>query len=196
MTPVATLALALVLLWFPLWVFRARDARLAGFDQRAWPAGRSVLLTIADALRASLATGLLIRLGPELARVEMLGRWQEAAMVSGAAAVGLLIQCLVWRDEDFVFAPVPYMLGIVAVAAHPIVLVIALPLAVGTGLALRAWAAAFIGGGVGLALVGLAVSQQDWRQGLLVGLALSFPVLVSMVAGRHLGWLRRQLSAS
>jgi hypothetical protein len=196
MSPVLTLALALVILWFPLWVFRARGARLAGFDQRAWPTGWNVVVTVWDGIRAAMATGLLIRLGPELARVDILGRWQDAAFVAVAVAVGLIVQCLVWRDEDHVFAPVPYLLGVVAVAAHPIVLAIVLPLAVGTGLAVRAWAAAFIGGGMGMALVGLAVTQQDWRQGLLVGLTLCFPVLLSMVAGRHLGWLRRPFRAS
>ncbi len=111
--------------------------------------------------------------------------------MSVAAALGLLIQTLVWRDEDFVFAPVPYALGLLAGLAHPIVLVIVLPLAIGSAMAVRAWAAGLLAGGVGLAAVGLAVTQQDWRLGLLSGISFCLPVLISAMAGRHMGWPRK-----
>jgi hypothetical protein len=65
-------------------------------------------------------------------------------------------------------------------------------LAVGGALALRAWSAGFIAGGAGLLLAGLAVEQQDWHISSLVGLALGAPVLLSVLAGRHLGWAKRQ----
>ena len=164
---------------------------MSGFDQRAWPRGLALLLAVVDAARASAGAWLLLRGLPGLPPIAALGRWQDPAFVAAAIAVGLLIQTLVWRDEDFVFAPVPYALGLVATLAHPIVLVIVLPLAVGSAMAIRAWAAGLLGLGVGLAAVGLAVTQQDWRVGLLCGTAFCFPVLVSAMAGRHLGWPRK-----
>lgn len=191
MSSSVSVALALFLLWFPLWVLHARTARLAGFDQRAWPAGRNVILAILDALRASVGAWLLMHWLPEVARVAPLGRWQDSAFLAGAVAVGLLIQTLAWCDEDHAFTPVPYMLGLVAAVAHPLVLVIALPLAIGGALALRAWSAGLLAGGLGLAGVGLAVTQQDWRRSLLVGVVCCLPVLVSVMAGRHLGWPRK-----
>jgi len=191
MTHAALIALGLGLLFFPLWLLRARASRLAGFDQRALPRGLNLPLTVLDAGRAYGAAWLLLRGLPGLERIGAMGRWQEAALMAGAVAVGLLIQTLVWRDEDFVFAPVPYMLGLLAAFSHPIVLVIVLPLAIGSAMAVRAWAAGLLGGGIGLGVVGLAVTQQDWRLGLLCGVAFCLPVLVSAMAGRHLGWPRK-----
>lgn len=188
MTPHVSIALGLGLLLLPLWSLRARNSRLVGFEQRAWPSGaRSVALTIVDVVRAALGAGLLIRHLPELQRFEWLGHWQDATALAVAATGGLLVQTLVWRDDDFSFAPVFYGLGLAAVVAHPIVLAISLPLALGGALALRAWAGGFLGAGAGLAAVGLAVEQQDWRRSLLMGLVLCSPVLVSVLAGRHLG---------
>lgn len=191
MTHAALLALGLGLLLFPLWLLRARASRLAGFDQRAWPRGLNLPLAFADAGRAYAGAWLVLRGLPGLDRVVALGRWQEAAFMAAAVAAGLLIQTLAWRDEDFVFAPVPYLLGLLAAFSHPIVLVIVLPLAIGSAMAVRAWAAGLLGGGIGLAAVGLAVTQQDWRLGLLCGVAFCLPVLVSAMAGRHLGWPRK-----
>ncbi len=191
MTHPALIAIGLGLLCFPLWLLRPPLSRLAGFDQRAWPRGRNLVLTIVDVVRASAGAKLLLNGLPGLERVAALGLWQEAAFMAAAILLGLLVQTLVWRDEDFVFAPVPYMLGLVIALAHPIVLVIALPLAVGSGMAIRAWAAGILGGGIGLAVVGLAVTQQDWRMGLLCGVIFCVPVLISALAGRHMGWPRK-----
>lgn len=183
-----TVAVGLGLLWLPLWLLRKRGARLSGFDQRTWPKGVNLPISVLDAVRASAGTWVLIHVAPDLPKVAGLGRWQEAAFLGAAIAIGLVIQTLAWRDEDFVFTPVPYLLGIVSAVAHPIVLVIALPLAVGSALALRAWAAGLLAGGAGLAAVGLAVTEQDWRRAVFVGVAICFPVLTSVMAGRHMGW--------
>ena len=191
MTHPALIAIGLGLLCFPLWLLRPRLSRLAGFDQRAWPRGRNLVLAIVDVARASAGVKLLLNGLPGLERIPALGSWQEAAFMAAAVLLGLLVQTLVWRDEDFVFAPVPYMLGLVIALAHPIVLVIALPLAVGSGMAIRAWAAGILGSGIGLAVVGLAVTQQDWRMGLLCGVVFCVPVLISALAGRHMGWPRK-----
>jgi hypothetical protein len=137
-------------------------------------------LAVIDAVRASAGAWLLLRGLPGLPPIATLGRWQDAGFLAAAIAIGLLIQTLVWRDEDYVFAPVPYALGLVAAIAHPIVLAIVLPLAVGSAMAVRAWAAGLLGLGFGLAGVGL-----------LCGIAFCFPVLVSTMAGRHFGWPRK-----
>lgn len=187
-----TLAAGLFLLVFPLWAFRAKGARLVGFEQRAWPSGRNLALAMLDAGRASVGASLVLRSVSTLPAMEVLGRWQEPVYIAAAIALGLVSQALAWRDEDYLFAPVSYALGVVAVLAYPVVLVIALPLAVGGALALRAWAAGFLAGGAGLMGAGLAVEQQDWRVSSLLGLAFGTPVLVSVLAGRHLGWARRQ----
>lgn len=191
MTHTVFIVLGLGLLLFPLWLLRARGSRLAGFDQREWPKGRNLLLFLVDALRSSGAVWLLMQGLPGLKKVPGLGVWQDAAVLGGAIAIGLLVQAFAWRDEDFAFAPVPYMLGLLSIIAHPIVLVIVLPLALGASMALRAWAAGLLACGAGLAAVGLAVTQQDWRVGLLVGVAFFMPVLGSVMAGRHLGWPRK-----
>lgn len=191
MSSQVSVGFALVLLWFPLWVLRVRVARLSGFDQRAWPKGRHLPLAVLDAIRASFGAWVLLRMLPELPRIEPLGRWQEPALLAAAVAVALAIETLSWRDEDFVFAPVPFLLGLVAAVAHPIVLAIVLPFWIGGSLAVRAWASGFLAAGLGLAAVGLAVSQQDWRLSLLIGLSFCVPVLSSVMAGRHLGWPKK-----
>lgn len=191
MTHSVLIVSGLGLLCFPLWLLRPRGIGLSGFDQRGWPRGLALLLAVIDVARASAGAWLLLRALPHLPQIAVLGRWQAPAFVAAAVAVGLLVQTLTWRDEDFVFAPVPYALGLVVAIAHPIVLAIILPMAVGSAMAIRAWAAGLLGLGVGLAAVGLAVTQQDWRIGLLCGIAFCFPVLVSAMAGRHLGWPRK-----
>lgn len=185
------LVLGSVLLAWPLWLFRVRGARLSGFDQRAWPKGRNLLLSVLDAARASVGAWVLMKGLPGLRHIEGLGRWQEAALLGGAVGLGLAIQCLSWWDDDFVFAPVPYLLGVVAAVAHPIVLIIVLPLWIGGALAIRAWAAGFLAAGIGFGGVGLAVTEQDWRRAILIGLTFCVPVVTSVMAGRHLGWPKK-----
>lgn len=191
MTHLALIASGIGLLCLPIWLLRPKGARLAGFDQRSWPRGLALFLTIIDAARASVGAWLLLRGLPDLAQSGALGRWQTPVLMAAAVAVGLLIQTMAWRDEDFVFAPIGYALGVVAAVAHPIVLAITLPLAIGSSLAVRAWAAGLAGLGVGLAAVGLAVTGQEWRISLLCGVAFCFPVLVSVMVGRHLGSPRK-----
>ena len=71
------------------------------------------------------------------------------------------------------------------------VMVIGLPLAVGAALAVRAWSAGFIGAGVAVAGVGLMIETQDVRRALLLGVAVNVPVVVSVMAGRHMGGPRK-----
>lgn len=187
-----SIVVGLILLCFPLWLARVRGARLSGFDQRAWPKGRNLLLAVLDTFRASAAAWILVNVFRELPPNDALGRWFEPALMAGAVAIGLVIQTLAWLDEDYVLAPVPFLVGVLAVVAHPIVLVIVLPLWIGSSLAVRSWASGFIAGGMGVAGVGLAVSQQeDWRLTVLIGLTFFVPVLTSVMAGRHLGWPKK-----
>jgi hypothetical protein len=189
--PPITLVFALLLLWAPLWVLRAKAARLTGFEQRNWPGGRNAALAFADTLRASVGSWLLWQSVPELPRVVYPVGAQEPLVFGAVLMIGLVVQTLVWRDEDFVFAPVTYALGVVCFVAHPVVLLIILPLAVGSAFAMRAWAAGLLGGGIGLIFVGLLVEQQDWRLAVLTGLSLCATVLLSLLVGRHFGWARR-----
>ena len=149
------------------------------------------MLAICDVLRAAAGAGLLVRMPVDLPVLDGLGVWENPLLVGVAVALGFAVQTLVWRDDDHAFAPVAFGLGVAATAMHPLVLAIALPLAIGTAIAVRAWAAGFIAAGVGLVGVGLAVEQQDWRLGLFVGTAFFVPVLISLMAGRHLGWPRK-----
>jgi hypothetical protein len=191
MPPLFFQILGILLLFFPLWTLRAKGARLGGFDHRVWPGGRNLVLAIFDVLRAAAGAGLLVRRPVDLPMLEGLGIWANPLVVGIAVALGFAVQSLAWRDDDHAFAPVAFGLGVAATAMHPLVLVIVLPLAIGTAIAVRAWAAGFIAAGVGLVGVGLVVEQQDWRLGLLVGTAFFVPVMISLMAGRHLGWPRK-----
>lgn len=185
------LALALVLLWSPLWMMRAKGTRLSGFDQRTWPRGRLLALAMVDVIRASVGVWALMQVLPDLPTILPVGAWQAPAFLALAIGVGLVVETLSWRDDDYVLAPVPFLLGAVSAAAHPIVLVIVLPLWIGGSLALRSWASGILALGLGLGGVGLAVSQQDWRRAALVGMASALPVLASIMAGRHMGWPKK-----
>jgi hypothetical protein len=77
------------------------------------------------------------------------------------------------------------------VLVHPLVLIIGLPLAIGSALAIRAWSAGFIGASVGLIGVGLMVQSADWRRALAIGVVANTPVLFSVLFGRHVGTPRK-----
>jgi hypothetical protein len=179
-------------LWlFPLWLFHAKDARLGNFDQRSWPRGTNLALTVIDLVRAAVGANLLARglLGLPIPRGGP--EWLGEVWVAAALALALAVQTLSWRDEDYVRAPVAFLLGALLVLIHPLVMAIGLLLAVGTALAVRAWSAGFIGAGVGLIGVGLVFEAQDLRRALMLGVAVNIPVIVSLLAGRHLGEPRK-----
>lgn len=179
-------------LWlFPLWAFRASSARLGNFDQRAWPRGRNLALAAADLVRAAVGANFLARGIPGLPRIEGAPSWMPEVWLALAFAIALGAQALSWRDEDHVRAPTEFFLGAVLVLVHPLVLIIGLPLGVGAAMAVRAWSAGFIGAGVGLAGVSLMVEDADWRRGLLLGATSIVPVVLSVMAGRHIGAPRK-----
>lgn len=190
MPPLALVIIASLLLLFPLWVFRARGSRLGSFEQRGWPTGRNLALTIVDVLRASLGAGLLTK---GLLGMATAGRWTgwrpEIALAVGLG-VALFVQTLSWRDEDSVHSPIAFLLGALVALVHPLVLLFVLPVVIGAPLALRAWAGFFFGAAVSLIGVGMVIEAQDWRRTLLLGVVIPLPVLLSVMVGRHMGAAR------
>lgn len=194
MSPHLSLALGALLLLLPLWLLRPVTSALGGFDQKRiygkWVWGISAL----DFVRAGSGAWMITTaapLAPLILDIPRLAYWRAEIAVALILTVGLAIQTLSWRDEDHAFAPLPYLLGVLAAVSHPIVVLLSLPLAIGGALALRAWSAAILGLAVGVVGVGLAVSQQNWRLGVTTGAALCTPVLVSMLFNRHLGWPKK-----
>ena len=192
MSPLAFLLLAAPLLFSPLWVWRAKGSKLGGFDQRVWPGGRNLVITLADLVRAGLGSWALLR------GVEVLPQipgapadWMAHAWVAFVLGVALAVQAGSWRNEDHLHAPMAFLAGSCGVLVHPLVLALMLPLAIGSALAVRAWSACILAAGIGMAAIGLAVEQQDWRRTLFLGLAVNVPVLLAVMAGRHLGSTRK-----
>lgn len=190
MQPSVFLVVALLIWFLPLRIFRAKNAKLGSFDQRAWPRGRNLVLGLFDLARAWVGGDLLVRSAGVFPAFGLDPSWGGGIFIAAVFAVALAIQSFAWRTEDYLFAPVGFVLGCVGALIEPLVLIIALPLGVGMALAIRAWSAGFIGAALGLAGVGLAVAQ-DWRLALLLGVALLTPVLLSVMAGRHLGSARK-----
>jgi hypothetical protein len=192
MPPIALFVILLVLWVFPLWIFRDRKSRLGGFDQRTWPSGRNLVLAIADLLRASLGGALLAYVAANLPSGPFASGWGPAIWMACALAVALAANAFSWRDEDYLLAPVVFLLGALpALQLHPLVLLMTIPLAIGGALAVRAWTAGLIGAGLGLIGIGMLVVEQDWRRSLLLGFAVMSPVVLSMLAGRHLATPRK-----
>jgi hypothetical protein len=179
------------MLGLPLWAFRVANARLAGFDQRGWPKGKHLGLAVVDVVRASVGAFLVAsNLGP-VVTFRGLTAWKVEIVLAGIVAVGLVIQTLAWRDEDHAFAPVTYVLGLALALVHPVMLLLLVPLSVGAALAVRAWSAGLLATGLGLAVLCIAVEKQDFHRAFLLGPVLCLPVLVSVMAGRHLGWPKK-----
>ena len=180
------------ILWlFPLWLLRAKGARLGNFDQRGWPQGTNLVLTVVDLIRAAVGAKLMLEGLLGLPVPAGAPDWLGQAWLALALAVALGVQTLSWRDEDHVQAPVAFLLGALLVLVHPMVIVIGLPLAVGAAMAVRAWSAGFIGASVAVAGVGLMIETQDVRRALFLGVAVNVPVVVTVMAGRHMGGPRK-----
>jgi len=190
MTPVVSLVVALLIWFFPLWIFHAKNARLGSFDQRAWPRGRNLVLGLFDLARAWVGGDLLVRSIGAFPDFGFGSSWDGAMGLAVVFGVALAVHAFAWCNEDYLFAPVGFVFGSLVALIEPQVLIIGLPLGIGAALAIRAWSAGFIGAGVGLAGVGLALAD-DWRRSLLVGVVLTLPVLLSVLAGRHLGAPRK-----
>lgn len=192
MAPYLYLALALPLLFAPLWIWREKGARLGGFDQRAWPRGRNRWINVADLARGALGGWALARGAALLPAIPGApADWMPHVWVAVGAGAALALQAGTWTDEDHFHAPMAFLIGLCLVLVHPLVLALLLPLAIGSALAVRAWSACILSVGLGMAAIGLAVEQQDWRRTLLLGVAINAPVLLTVMAGRHLGSARK-----
>ena len=191
MSPLLYIIVAAVLWLFPLWSFHGPKARLGGFDQRAWPTGRNLLFTVIDLVRASFGGWLLVRGLAGMPSWPINSVWMAEAWLALALGIALTAQAFYWQTEDYLQAPVVFLIGALTAIVHPTVLLLGMPLAIGAALALRAWSACFVGASFGLIGVGLVVTEQDWRRTALLGAAVNMPVLISMLAGRHLGGARK-----
>lgn len=192
MPPLAFLSLAAILLFFPLWVWREKGSKLAGFDQMVWPRGRNLVITLVDLARSALGAWALVR-GVEFIPPipEAPADWMSHVWVAVVLGLALAVQAGSWTDEDHLHAPMAFLAGLCGVLVHPLVLALMLPLAIGSALAVRAWSACILAAGIGMAAIGLAVEQQDWRRTLFLGVAVNVPVLLAVMAGRHLGSARK-----
>lgn len=191
MPPVAFLIVALLIWFFPLWALRAKNAKLGGFDQRTWPRERNLVLSVFDVARAWIGGDLLGRGMGAFPDWPLDMAWNGELWLAVAFAIALAVQAFSWRNEDYLLAPATFVIGALVALVQPAVLLIGLPLGIGAGLAIRAWSAGFIGAALGVAGVGMVVETQDWRRTLLLGAALTTPVWLSVLAGRHLGGPRK-----
>lgn len=191
MSPYLYLVPAALLLLAPLWALRAATGRLGGFDQRAWPRGRNLVLSFADFVRGVAGAWFLNAGVPLLPTIAGAPEWMSMVWLGAGIGLALAVEALTWRDEDYLQAPLLLLLGICAVLVHPLVMGLVLPLSIGAALALRAWSPGFIAAGVGLAGVGMVVKQQDWALALVLGVVVNVPVVLTVLVGRHLGAPRK-----
>lgn len=191
MSYLVPVAFGSVLWLLPLWTLRAKNVRLGNFDQRGWPQGRNLALAILDVARALVGGSLLARGLAGAPAWPVDHAWINEVWLAVALLVALAAQAFYWSNEDYLFGPVPFALGAMAALVHPAVLGLAGLLAMGTALALRAWTGFFLGAGFGLIGVSFLVELQDWRRGLLLGIALLLVILLGPLSGRHFGGLRK-----
>jgi hypothetical protein len=191
MSPSFLVVVGVGLFCVPLWRLRSPDGRLSGFDQREWPVGRNLFLVVLDLLRAmggawSLANGL-----PELPHFAHHSEWVWQLVLALMVGLGLVISSLVWHDEDHVQAPLPFLAGTMLVLIDSTVLLLVAPLAIGVALALRAWSGVFFTSMIGMMLIGWLLNAQSWSRVIFTGAVIIFPVVLSILMGRHMGWPRK-----
>ncbi len=182
-----------VLLFAPLWLLRAEPSMLGGYDQRIWPRGFNIGLSLFDAARATTAAYML-NIGVAGLTETWHIRWWMAECAFGLILVGgVALQMVSWKTEDHFLAPIFYVPGVLLALLHPIVAGIALFLGVGSALAMRAWAAGFIASSIIIAILSLLLHQQRWSIGLVGAIFCASPVLLSVLFTRQLGWMRKPL---
>jgi len=191
MSPSFLVVAGVGLLLVPVWRLREPEGRLAAFDQREWPTGRNLGLVLLDGLRAAGGAKVLSIGLPALPHLASHSEWVGQAVLGLIVGLGLVVNTLVWTDDDHVHAPVAFLAGVVAVLVDPVVLLLVAPLAAGVALALRAWSGIFMTATVGLILLGWLLGAQSWSRVVFVGAVMIFPVVISILAGRHMGWPRK-----
>ncbi|MEY4488127.1 MAG: hypothetical protein RIQ79_635 [Verrucomicrobiota bacterium] len=183
--------LAIGLFCLPIWRLHAPDGRLAAFDQREWPTGRNLVLVLLDLARALGGAWLLAKGIPDLPLLNNEHEWLPDLGISIAVGLGLIVQTFGWTDEDHVQAPLVFVAGVAAVLVDPVVAALVGALAIGAALALRAWSAVFLAVCVGTILIGWLLNAQSWSRVIFLGVAMGLPVVLSILAGRHMGWPRK-----
>jgi hypothetical protein len=175
----------------PVWRLHAPDGRLAAFDQREWPSGRNLALVVLDAVRAAGGASLLNWGLPELPHFANHGEWVWQLVLALLVGLGLAIQTFAWTDEDHVQAPIVFLAGVGAVLVDPVVAMLVATLAIGAALALRAWSGFFLAAALGTVLIGWLLNEQTWPRVIFIGAVMVVPVVLSVLAGRHIGWPRK-----
>ena len=179
------------LFFVPVWRLRSPEGRLAGFDQREWPTGRNLILVLLDFLRAMGGAWALDAGLAGLPHFAHHSEWVWQLVLALLTGLGLVVASLVWRDEDHLQAPLPFLAGAMVVLIDPTVLLLVAPLSIGVALALRAWSGLFLTATVGMILIGWLLNAQSWSRVIFSGAVIIFPVVLSVLMGRHMGWPRK-----
>jgi hypothetical protein len=183
--------LAVGLYCLPVWRLHLPAGRLAAFDQREWPRGRNFLLVLLDGARAVAGAWLLAKEVPGLPQMAQAQEWMPDLVIAGVVGLGLVVQTFAWTDEDHVQAPVIFMAGVAGVLLDPVVAALVGALAIGAALALRAWSGVFIVASMGTVLLGWLLHTQSWSRVIFLGVVFGLPMVLSILAGRHMGWPRK-----
>lgn len=185
------LIVGLALLWFPIGLLVLNTAKLAGYERGSWPDGWPLVVVMLDPLRAAIGAWALLQGIEPL--VERIGHGTEgrAVLLGVATAVGVLIQTVSLKDEDFVYSPFAYTAGVLTFFLGPLTAIPAIILGIGSSVAMRVWTAFFVAAGLLSAMLGAALAKGDWLTPVLVGLAVMMPPLVTVMMGRHMGFPRR-----
>ncbi len=181
----------LALLWFPVGLLLCKTAKLAGYERGSWPGGWPLVVVMLDPLRAAIGAWALLQGIEPL--VELIGHGADgrAVLLGVATAVGVVIQTVSCKDEDFVYSPFAYTAGVLTFFLGPLTAIPAIILGIGSTVAMRVWTAFFMAAGLLSAILGAALAKGDWLTPLLVGLAVMLPPLVTVMLGRHMGFPRR-----
>lgn len=175
----------------PVWRLHAPDGRLAAFDQREWPNGRNLGLCALDAARAMGGAWLLETGLPGLPHFVNHGEWVWQLALALAVGLGLIVQTFSWTDDDHVQAPVVFLGAVAVVLVDPVVVMLVAALSIGAALALRAWSGLFLAASLGTVVLGWLLNSQSWPRVIFVGAVFFLPVVLSILAGRHMGWPRK-----
>ncbi len=192
-TPILWFALALPLLFFPIGLVLPKGAKLATFERGDWPLGWIGVVLTVDALRAGMGAWFLLKGARAIEHLLPVPPNGDEVLVGVVLAAAFAVQTLSRRNEDFVLAPGGFVgaAAIFSLIENPVVAGLALVLAVGAAMAVRAWTAFFLGLCVGIVAVGVALMSMERLFPIWLGAACAVPPLVAIMSGRQMALLRR-----
>ncbi|MFH1496991.1 MAG: hypothetical protein ABII82_04115 [Verrucomicrobiota bacterium] len=144
-----------------------------------------------DPVRAAVGAWMFLQGIVPLSERIGLGASGDAILMGAVFGIGIVVQTLARRDEDYVFSPFGYTAGVVMFFCGPIVAVPAIILGIGSAVAMRVWTPFFFGIAVICLILGPVTNQNAWPTQIATGMACLLPPLVSVMAGRHMGFPRR-----